>query len=174
MNKNVMALLSVTTCAVGLTASTAFSGEIPMGDMTMGVPQNATEEEITFGAPGQADAVTRTITVTMQDLAYDLKNIKAKDGETIRFIIINKDDVGHEFTMGTAEMNASDREKMAKMMDMGQEMSMAGEANAVTVLPQQTKELVWTFKGPSQIEFACNIPGHFESGMKGKIMIMKQ
>ena len=37
------------------------------------------------------------------------------------------------------------------------------------VEPGKTKELTWTFPNSRDLEFACNIPGHYESGMVGKI-----
>lgn len=137
------------------------------GQMNMG----GHDEEITFGEPGMASMAGRTIKVNMEDLAYDLKDLNVKDGETIRFIIINKDETEHEFTLGTAEMQAADRKAMAEQADHGESMEMS-IPNSVMVGELETKELVWKFKGPGKIEFACNIPGHYEAGMHGEIMIM--
>jgi len=173
MKKNVISVLTMAAFTLGLTATSALAAETKKGDMNMVAPAHAEEEEITFGMPGMSNMVTRTITVSMQDVAYDHKNLKFKNGETIRFILINKDDTDHEFTLGTAEMQAADRERMEKMMDMNMPMEMEGEANAVSVPALQTKELIWTFKGPSQIEFACNIPGHYDAGMKGDLTVIK-
>jgi uncharacterized cupredoxin-like copper-binding protein len=39
----------------------------------------------------------------------------------------------------------------------------------VLVEPGKTKELTWTFTEATDLEFACNIPGHYESGMVGDI-----
>ena len=40
--------------------------------------------------------------------------------------------------------------------------------NAVMVAPGETTELVWTFGEGESLEFGCNVPGHFEAGMRGK------
>jgi len=155
MNRTVVSFISAATLTIGLTASAAFA-----------------EEEITFGEAGKAADVTRTITVNIQDMAYNLKNLQVKNGETIRFIIVNKDELEHEFTLGAADAQAADRTKMAKQADMGMSMKMT-ESNAVSVAALETKELIWTFKGPETIEFDCNVPGHYEAGMTGTITISK-
>jgi len=45
------------------------------------------------------------------------------------------------------------------------------DANSVTVEPGQTRELVWAFTGESQVELACNIPGHSEAGMTASVSL---
>jgi len=129
-------------------------------------------EEFSFGGPGEASMVTRTITVTMEDNLFDLEEIAVKEGETVRFVLVNKDDADHEFTLGTPEMQVEHRAEMMKMMDSGMNMDMDhGDANALSVPGGETGEMIWTFGGPATIEFACNIPGHWEGGMGGKLII---
>jgi uncharacterized cupredoxin-like copper-binding protein len=41
------------------------------------------------------------------------------------------------------------------------------DPNAVMVQPGETKELIWTFTKTENVEFGCNVPGHYEAGMKG-------
>ena len=41
------------------------------------------------------------------------------------------------------------------------------DPNSVLVEPGKTKDLVWTFTQAADLEFTCNIPGHYESGMVG-------
>ena len=43
----------------------------------------------------------------------------------------------------------------------------------VTVDAGQAKEIVWRFGRDQDVEFACNIPGHYEDGMKGPIRFVK-
>ena len=128
-------------------------------------------EEITFGEAGMASMASRTITVNIEDSVYDLEDLMVKDGEVIRFIIVNKDEAEHEFTLGTTEMQAADRKMMAMQADHGESMEMHAP-NAVSLGELETKELTWKFAGSGNIEFACNVPGHYEGGMMGNIMIM--
>lgn len=57
---------------------------------------------------------------------------------------------------------------MREMPDMVHE-----EPNVVTVKPRETKELIWKFGKDTDVEFACNIPGHYEGGMKGAFRVMR-
>ena len=51
------------------------------------------------------------------------------------------------------------KQRMAKMHN---------DPNAVYLKPGETKELVWKFENVVELEYACNVPGHYESGMKGR------
>jgi uncharacterized cupredoxin-like copper-binding protein len=48
--------------------------------------------------------------------------------------------------------------------------------NVVTIEPGETKEIIWKFGRDAaalkNFEFACNIPGHWEGGMKGSFRPM--
>jgi uncharacterized cupredoxin-like copper-binding protein len=93
-------------------------------------------------------------------------------------------------------MHADHQKEMAMMMEHGmltptginQEMmkmdhsqmpGMQGHSmkhddpNSVLIGPGETKELVWKFTKTGALEFACNIPGHYESGMVGKIQFAR-
>jgi uncharacterized cupredoxin-like copper-binding protein len=54
-------------------------------------------------------------------------------------------------------------------MDMGGGKTMMhNDPNSILLEPGKTGELIWKFSNPSKIEFACNVPGHYEAGMVGK------
>jgi uncharacterized cupredoxin-like copper-binding protein len=41
--------------------------------------------------------------------------------------------------------------------------------NTVLVAPGEKAELTWRFGEPDELEFACNLPGHYEAGMAGPV-----
>lgn len=43
------------------------------------------------------------------------------------------------------------------------------DPNAVLVEPGKTEEMVFKFTKAADLEFACNIPGHYQSGMVGEV-----
>ena len=45
------------------------------------------------------------------------------------------------------------------------------DANSIRLAPGKTGEIVWTFSNAGDYVFACLIPGHYESGMKGNIQV---
>lgn len=142
-----------------------------------------------IGEPAKATAATRTVQVKLIDNAFEPEVIKVKAGETVRFVLTNAGQLLHEFNLGSAAMHAEHQKEMAMMVEHGmltatgidqQKMTMDHGAmpshgmkhddpNSVLVAPGEKKELVWRFTKAVDLEFACNIPGHYESGMVGKV-----
>ena len=126
-------------------------------------------DEETFGKPGDPAKVTRTVKVEMYDtMRYKPASINVKRGETIRFEVVNKGKIDHEFVLGEAKTLKEHAEMMRKFPDMEH-----ADPNQVEVEPGKTGELVWQFTKPGKFDFACLIPGHFEAGMKGKLSVRK-
>ena len=180
MRRVILSTLSVAAATLAFSAQAAptapgnLSGtQMSVMKVAMDMPPKSEDEEVTFGEPGDQSKADRTITVTMKDMAYTPKHLTIKNGETVHFVVVNKDDIEHELTLGDKAMQAADRKEMAEQMNEGKDMSMEGEDNGVTVAPHKTGDLTWTFKGPETIEYDCNIPGHYESGMTGTITITK-
>ncbi len=130
------------------------------------------------GMPGEAANVSRKILVVAKDTEFNIKSIQVKDGETIKFIVKNKGKLVHEFTIGDVEMQKMHQKEMMKMADDGKLMAdkVAKDAvhthpNSVILEPGETKEIIWMFHKGAEIEFGCNIPGHYDQGMKGKFLI---
>ena len=147
-----------------------------------------------FGQPAPAAKAQRSVEVVMGDMSFDPKAIDIKAGETIRFVLVNKGQLLHEFNLGDATMHAAHQQEMLKMQQSGmltptamKEMdhsAMAGmdhaspahgmqhdDPNSVLVAPGKTAELTWTFTKATSLEFACNIPGHYQAGMVGKLTV---
>jgi uncharacterized cupredoxin-like copper-binding protein len=138
-----------------------------------------------FGAPGDPGEVDRTVQVALEDVYFEPESIKVEAGETIRFILANNGELVHEFNIGTPQMHAEHQEEMQMMVDHGvlnpdninyemMKMEMADgttmehdDPNSVLLEPNGTAEIVWTFTEPMELEFACNIPGHYDAGMAG-------
>ncbi|MCR8930350.1 MULTISPECIES: copper-resistant cuproprotein CopI [Pseudomonas] len=146
-----------------------------------------------FGQPASAAQASRSVEVVMGDMSFDPKAIQIKAGETIRFVLVNKGQLLHEFNLGDAAMHARHQQEMLQMQQSGtltptgiKEMShdMPGmdhaamghgmkhdDPNSVLVEPGKTAELTWTFNKATSLEFACNIPGHYQAGMVGKLTV---
>ncbi len=137
--------------------------------MKMGDGDHAAESA--YGEPGMASMVDRTVHITAEDNAFSIKMLNVKEGETIRFTVMNKDDTEHELVLGTKEGMAEHRAEMAKMADMDMNMAEHGAPNILEIKEMGKGDLVWKFSKAGMFEFACNIPGHYESGMHGMIMV---
>ena len=140
-----------------------------------------------FGHAAPASQASRTIELTLGDMYFEPKAVEVKAGETVRFVLTNKGQLLHEFNLGDAAMHVHHQQEMLKMQQSGMltptgmkhtdmdHGSMAGmkhdDPNSVFVEPGKTAELTWTFAKAANLEFACNIPGHYQAGMVGQLTI---
>jgi len=129
---------------------------------------DASQVEATpFGQEGEPNKVTRTIRVSMSDrMRFDPPNLTVRKGETIRFVVANKGAVLHEMVLGTAQALKEHAELMKKHPGMEHE-----EPSMAHVKPGATGEIVWQFTQAGRFQFACLIPGHFEAGMVGNVVV---
>jgi uncharacterized cupredoxin-like copper-binding protein len=135
------------------------------------MPGHHHSDSLWFGAPGAASKVDRTIRVEVKDLSFSPPAVEVKPGETVRFIVSNTSEVEHDFTIGDSKTQDEHGAEMADMADMAAEHAHHPDPNAVFLKGGETKEIVWRFGKAGQIEFGCNVPGHYEAGMKGTIAI---
>ncbi|MCP1647770.1 copper-resistant cuproprotein CopI [Pseudomonas nitroreducens] len=145
-----------------------------------------------FGKPAKAAQATRTVEIKLGEMFFEPESIDVKPGETVRFVIHNGGSLLHEFNLGSAAMHAGHQKEMQQMMDAGMltptgmqhdmsqmdhskmghgQMMKHDDPNSVLVEPGKTAELTWTFSKATSLEFACNIPGHYQAGMVGKLTV---
>ncbi|MDX1430847.1 MAG: plastocyanin/azurin family copper-binding protein [Gammaproteobacteria bacterium] len=114
----------------------------------------------------------------MTDIRFDPASIRIEPGETVRFVLHNRGDLVHEFNIGTAHMHDEHQAQMLELMKSGALTTTEirrgdghmghDHANSVLLEPGESGELIWRFAGPSdELEFACNVPGHYRAGMHG-------
>ncbi|MBC8338349.1 MAG: cupredoxin domain-containing protein [Rhodospirillales bacterium] len=181
-----LAIVSTVSAVLAFTASDAFAA----GSHGGGHGHSGASP---IGKAGKAADVSRTINVKMHDNYYEPKQFNVKGGETIRFVIKNAGQFVHEFNIGTKDMHkAHDKEMMMMVehgalepdrinhdkmkMDMGRGMTMEhNDPNSVLLEPGKSAEIIWTFpkKVSTEMEFACNVPGHYDSGMVGPVNFPK-
>ena len=125
------------------------------------------KEQKDWGIAGDAKAVTRTINVTMMDtMRFSPDRVEVKLGETVRFAHQNAGALLHEFVIGTQKENDAHAALMVKFPGMEH-----SEPYMAHVGAGKTAEIVWTFNRPGEFDFACLIAGHYQAGMKGKIIV---
>ncbi len=167
-------LLFVTT----VTVSTAHAGE-----------GHGKGSKADIGQPGDPAKASRTVEVQMFDNYYEPESLSIKEGETVRFVIRNKGALVHEFNIATAEMHVAHQPEMmmmvqhgvlkgdridleaAKAMQTSMGHGMHKESNSVLLEPGKSGEIVWTFPEHTDLQFACNVPGHYDAGMQGDIKL---
>ena len=140
-----------------------------------------------IGEKGKLSEVNRTIEIKMYDNYFEPNEITIRKGETIKFIVSNYGELVHEFNIATKEMHIKHQPEMMKMVenqillsdkiDKKKMKEMAkkdhsmghSHSNSLLLEPNQSGELIWKFSVNTNLEAACNVPGHYESGMLAKI-----
>ena len=140
-----------------------------------------------IGEKGKLSEVNRTIEIKMYDNYFEPNEIIIKKGETIKFIVTNYGELVHEFNIATKEMHIKHQPEMMKMVEnqilladkidkkkmkemAKKDHSMAhSHSNSVLLEPNQSAELIWKFSTGTNLEAACNMPGHYQVGMIAKI-----
>ncbi|MCY1274137.1 Copper binding protein, plastocyanin/azurin family [compost metagenome] len=171
---------------------------LPLLSALLAVPALADAGRYSFGHPANPADATRTVEIVMGEMYYEPARLQVKAGETVRFVVKNEGSLLHEFSLGDAAAHAEHQKKMAMMQQMGMltptelkhampmdhgqmghgmdsaehaAMMRHDDPNSVLVEPGKRAELTWTFSQASGLEFACNIPGHYQAGMTGTLMI---
>lgn len=138
------------------------------------------------GSPATATADTRTINVMLYDTYFEPASIEVTEGETVRFVIVNKGELVHEFSIGTPGTHKAHAPMMEMMVEHGvleadriNQVAMAemqdkmghgnhAEPNSALLEPGKSAEIVWKFPDHARIQYACNVPGHYDAGMVGE------
>ena len=141
-----------------------------------------------IGDKGKLSEVNKTIEIKMYDNYFEPNEINIKKGETIKFLIQNYGSLVHEFNIATKKMHLKHQPEMMKMMEneilLGDKIdykkmkeiaktdhTMAhSHSNSVLLEPNKNGEIIWKFNTETILEVACNIPGHYESGMVMKLI----
>lgn len=174
-NVGKLALLGVMTLFISMKAVSDESGhkhghsehhKEKSPDTKHGHHDNHAHHDSVVGEPASEAEANRTVAIAMMDtMRFDLpENFEVDHGEIITFEVTNKGKVAHEFSIGSSSEQSKHREMMREMPHMKH----GDGGSAITVEPGETKKLTWKFMGANEVEFACNIPGHYEAGMKSK------
>lgn len=124
----------------------------------------------------------RTIDITLTEFKMDPPELRLKAGETVRLNVRNMGAVEHQFTIGrgpgmhNGSMGFSsdfmDGMRMETMMQNGtsgkgqhgMEMMMrSGGSGQMTMMVPTDRTGEW--------EMACFLPGHYEGGMHGRVIV---
>ena len=140
-----------------------------------------------IGEKGDPSEVSKVIEVKMYDNYYEPNKFEIKKNQTIKFIVYNYGELVHEFNIATKVMHLKHQPEMMKMVEneillvdkidkkkmkelAKKDHSLShSHSNSVLLEPDQSGEIIWKFNANTDIEIACNVPGHYEAGMIAKI-----
>ena len=155
--------------AILLAATLATSGVVlAHGDATHAKKAAAVKkEQKDWGIAGNAEAVMRSITITMTDnMRFTPDRIDVRQGETVKIVLKNSGKMLHEFVLGTKKELEEHAALMLKFPTMEHD-----EPYMAHVPVGKTGQIIWTFNRAGDFDFACLIAGHYQAGMVGKVTV---
>jgi uncharacterized cupredoxin-like copper-binding protein len=105
-----------------------------------------------------------TVTLTIRHSHYEPDRIKVAPGTTVRFVVDNRDPIGHEFIVGDAEVH--------RRHEAGTEPVHPPRPGEVSIPALSTAETTFLFATPDSVLYACHLPGHFRYGMSGYVDVV--
>ena len=125
------------------------------------------KEQKPWGIAGDPQPGLRTIRFSMSDrMRFVPDRITVREGETVRFVLKNNGKLMHEFVLGTREELDAHAALMKKFPKMEHD-----EPYMAHVAPGKAEPLVWQFTQAGEFYYGCLVPGHFEAGMVGKVVV---
>ncbi len=127
--------------------------------------------DMVVGRPGDASHVDRTVEVRMVEtedgrMLFEPSSLDVRRGETIRFALVNDGVLEHEFVLDDLAKNQEHKALMERFPEMEHD-----DPNSARLAPGGDGEIIWTFTNEGTFEFACLIPGHYESGMHAAVRV---
>jgi uncharacterized cupredoxin-like copper-binding protein len=111
--------------------------------------------------------VKRVIKIEMSDtMRYFPAELRVKRGDTVRFVLRNSGKLPHDMVIGSMD----ELKKRAALVKQNGETELTGAPGA-RVPPGASARIVWQFTRPGEYYYACLVPGHFDAGMIGTIVV---
>lgn len=127
------------------------------------------DAQMAIGKPA-VDHDARMVMVSMKEtddgMVFEPSALTFKVGETIKIMLSNAGELEHEFVMNTPEEILEHKTMMERFPEMEHD-----DPNSVRLDAGASGEIFWTFTNAGSFEFACLIPGHYEAGMHGPILV---
>ena len=123
--------------------------------------------ETEFGEYGTQMHPTVTIEISMSDdMRFTPATIQVKQGDIVEFIHANEVQLMHEFVLGTLQSLNKHAEEMKQNPSMSHDKPFT-----VNIAPGETGTNTWQSTESGVFHFGCLIPGHYEAGMRGTVIV---
>ena len=120
-----------------------------------------------WGREGDPAKATRTIAVRMADtMRFEPDRVVVREGDTVTFAVANGGAQLHEMVIGTEDELMKHAELMKKHPGMEHD-----EPYMAHVAPGKQGTITWTFTRAGTFMYGCLIPGHWDAGMKGTVVV---
>jgi uncharacterized cupredoxin-like copper-binding protein len=107
-----------------------------------------------------------TVTIGIDHSRFDAPVIRVRPHTEVRFVLVNRDPIGHEFIVGGPEVQARHAN--------GHEAYHPPVPGEVSVPADGRASTTYAFHAPGPVEFACHLPGHYQYGMHGTVIVTER
>lgn len=115
-----------------------------------------------LAACSPAAAGVRTIVIDIEHSRFHPARVTVEAGETVRFVVRNHDPIDHELIVGDEEIQ--------DVHEQGSEAHHGEKPGEVSIAAGQEASTTYTF-GSQDTFFGCHLPGHWDHGMRGSIIV---
>ena len=106
----------------------------------------------------------RTVAITIHYSHFSLSDLTVAPGQAVRFVVNNTDPIDHEFILGDQHLQ--------DVHENGTEAYHPPRPGEMTIPAGTTRVTTYTFPtAPTQLFFACHLPGHYAYGMHGPVFV---
>ncbi len=106
---------------------------------------------------------TPTVRIVVEHSHFRPEVVRVRPHTEVRFVVVNRDPIGHELIVGDEEVHARHRN--------GTEAYHPPKPGEVSVDAGARASTTYTFAEPGRYEFACHLPGHYAYGMRGVVLV---
>ena len=127
----------------------------------------AAASEAPYGRAADPARATRSIAIDMSDqLRFTPAQVSVQKGQVVRFVVKNSGQLQHEFVLGTLPGLKEHAQTMQKHPGMEHDAPQMAH-----VAPGKARSITWQFTESGEFYYGCLVPGHFEAGMLGKVLV---
>jgi uncharacterized cupredoxin-like copper-binding protein len=132
-----------------------------LADLGPGAASAARPERSSVLGPGSV-----TVKIRIDRSSFSPNRINVRQHTLVRFVLVNHDPIGHEFIIGGPDVHARH--------ENGSEATHPPVPGEVSIPPGETAATTYELHEPGVVEFACHLPGHFQYGMVGSVVVVPQ
>jgi len=104
-----------------------------------------------------------TVEIAIEHSRFDIDRIDVRRGTIVRFVVRNDDPIPHELIVGGEDVH--------RRHATGTERVHPPVPGEVSLFPNERGETFYRFDDTGTFVFACHLPGHFEYGMHGRVVV---
>lgn len=123
---------------------------------------------IVLSACGGGSAQTSNVTVTMTEFGFEPNVIEVKAGIPVELTLINAGAIEHDFVIEVIPVQDVSTQGMEADHMSGDHSEY--DLHSATAAGN-TSTLVFTATEPGTYKIICSVPGHFDAGMTGELIV---